>query len=123
MTGLACDICDMKMWDSAGVLLDSAGIFTRILWDVARILRGFCWDVAGNWMEMSWDMGVKHQTCGHIVDVVQNLPFSMTNLWHLPEATIGWNNPGKLESWNGKLRTCNVFPRILLSIPRYISHL
>jgi len=113
----------MKMWDSAGVLLDSAGIFTRILWDVARILRGFCWDVAGNWMEMSWDMGVKHQTCGHIVDVVQNLPFSMTNLWHLPEATIGWNNPGKLESWNGKLRTCNVFPRILLSIPRYISHL
>ena len=60
VTGLACDICDMKMWDSAGVLLDSAGIFTRILWDVARILPGFCWDVAGNWMEMSWELNIKH---------------------------------------------------------------
>jgi hypothetical protein len=52
------------------------------------ILLGCCWELDGN------VMGVKHQTCGNIVDVVQNLPFSMTNLWHLPEARL--EQPGKV---------------------------
>ena len=53
-------------------------------------------------------MGVKHQTCGHIVDVVQNLPFSMTNLWHLPEARL--EQPGKVGKLEWETQDMQRFP-------------